>query len=139
MTKQEKIIEAYGDSWNIAKNFADENGWIDRYKQSAYLNIGEWGKDKTPIKNFLGKNDYFGLESKNDKYRPKSLHGIETNNGWIKIESEDDLKVKEGYYAVFNTRWKNDEISIIQIIEPYKLDSTITHYQPIIKPQPPIY
>jgi len=25
------------------------------------------------------------------KFRPKSLQGIENNNGWIKIESESDL------------------------------------------------
>jgi hypothetical protein len=32
-------------------------------------------------------------------WRPKSLDGIENNNGWIKIESKDDLPKKGKYWG----------------------------------------
>lgn len=127
MTKQEKIQEAYGENWELVKNNVNENGWI-KDREFTF-------KDFKPMNWQTTDHD----DELYDTRRPVSLKGIENNNGWIKIESEDDLKVQEGYYAVFNTRWKHNEISIIQIIEPYKLDSTITHYQPISKPLEPLY
>ena len=69
------------------------------------------------------------------------------NNGWIKIESEDDLPKEYGEYyfrTTYNTMitysgWYSssdkkfyDRNHYFEIIE-------VTHYQPIIKPKPPIY
>lgn len=77
--------------------------------------------------------------------RPKSLKGIENNNGWIKIESEYDL-AKDHYKYSFVYNCTENIISSInnsivrndQLHELF-LESDITHYQPIIKPKPPIY
>lgn len=71
---------------------------------------------------------------------------IEANNGWIKIESENDLpkvdidchfiflknKGKYQTFGVFDKRLDSFWSGSIRI-------TNITHYQPIIKPQPPIY
>ena len=98
--KQKAIREAYGEHWEIAKEFVDENGWIDRFKQSAYLNIGNWGiENPLPIINFLGLRDSVGLQYYYDKYRPISLNQIESNIDWIKVETENDLpKDNEVFY-----------------------------------------
>jgi len=125
-TKEQKIKEAYGEHW---ENFNDSA------KQCA---LKHDGFISSILEHRLTDIETEYSDSKR-AWRPKSLSGIENNNGWIRIESEADLIVEEGYYAVFNTRFKGNEISIIQIVIPYKLDSYITHYQPIIKPEKPIY
>ena len=77
----------------------------------------------------------------------EKIAGIENNRDWIKIESEDDLpKLTINYHVLKNgtltevlyagkNRWfvngRNYPLTT-EIAE-------ITHYQPIIKPQPPIY
>ena len=89
MTKEEKIQEAYGEYFIMCN--PNKNGW------GKYISIG------------------IGLQSfdikTNDKderllMRPKSLNGIENNNGWIKIESESDLPEFFGsdYYVMINNK-----------------------------------
>jgi len=61
------------------------------------------------------------------------------NNGWIKIESEADLP-KNGYYEVVVRG--TGEITRASLDNEYRTKSLVTyysHYQPIQKPQPPIY
>lgn len=60
------------------------------------------------------------------------------NNGWIKIESQDDLPKEDSYYYVV---YKNGNVSNGPISLKILTDNNyiITHYQPIIKPKPPIY
>lgn len=65
----------------------------------------------------------------------------EENNGWIKIESEEDLP-KEKFIEL----WIMAEDCIVpiyyEVYDEFSYDGSfgeITHYQPIIKPQPPIY
>lgn len=63
----------------------------------------------------------------------------EENNGWIKIESENDLP-KDG--KVFWVMKKEYDYPIIERL--YNNDSNywmdiFTHYKPIKIPQPPIY
>lgn len=75
------------------------------------------------------------------KVRPKSLSGIENNNGWISILSEEDLKLERGYYWF---KWKSadgEENIQIAIVDNrgINLYQEPTHYQPIQKPQPPIF
>jgi len=73
----------------------------------------------------------------------KIIQAIEPQSKWIKIESEDDLPKENGIYWVV----KDDEIVCIEPKKPinfkklwsdFKKDN-ITHYQPIQKPEPPIY
>lgn len=70
----------------------------------------------------------------------KTFAYSENNNGWIKIESENDLPKENGEYWTIR---KNG----IMIKEHFYLSNplnwikyyNVTHYQPVIKPQPPIY
>jgi len=68
-------------------------------------------------------------------YRPKSLQGIETNNGWIRLQGiANEITTDKDIY-ILN---KLGEIEI-NLSGDYLEIGYATHYQPIIKPQPPIY
>lgn len=121
MTKQEKIIEAWKGIKPI--QLIDENGW----------SINEQPYGSFDSKEYDQIQYYEGA-----KIRPKSLQGIENNNGWIKIESEADLPKEDGlYYLIRNNgviTWNSVYISNMDwLIED------VTHYQPIVKPKPPVY
>jgi len=118
MTKQEKIQEAYGEYWEKVKDYVYENGWCS----------GFWGET------FEKLNGYTKPNSEGTRWRPKSLKGIETNNGWIKIESENDLPKEPCFY------WCMDNNGIMHQIHYDDIEvGDSSHYQPIQKPQPPIY
>ena len=127
--KQEAIKNAYGNNWDKVKDYVDKNGWI-------------FWSDKNPIG--IYNNRYLEYKEENPNYwRPKSLQGIENNNGWIKIESEADLPKNDDDYWVM-TNIKDDELqqlSNLIVIRCLNLEKNIkvTHYQPIEKPKPPIY
>jgi len=125
--KQEAIRLAYGEYWKNVKELVDENGWF-------------WGENN--ILNFTKDFDTKGF-SKTLRFRPKSLSGIEDNNGWISIESEEDLpkderknpvwvRDKNGKITcdVYHNNWPNQKKWFIE---------TFTHYKLIPEPQPPIF
>ena len=127
MTKQEKIKEAWGECWNKLPNEAQEKAFKNNGLVSQYLLT----IDKRERKLF--------------EIRPKSLQGIEINNGWIKIESKDDLPKIDGHYCVVDKNETSTRI-IRYTNDPYtnqmKNDrwmKYITHYQTIEVPSPPIY
>jgi hypothetical protein len=65
---------------------------------------------------------------------PKAIQGIETNNGWIKIESEEQFElIPNGEYHWYDEIHGYYENGDIPNYKKY------THYQPITKPKPPIY
>lgn len=121
-TKQEIIKQAYGEHWGKVCEYVDEKGWCH-----GYWNICE-------VLNGISKP-----RSQGTKWRPKSLEGLEDNNGWINIESYQDLPKETGHYWVKRGR----EISVNYIIVPESFHScflaNLTHYKPIEKPKPPIY
>jgi len=118
MTKEEKIKEAYGKYWNEIKSATcNKTGWV----MSDYFDCRDYNID-------------CDLDDDNFLWRNKSLQGIENNNGWIKIESEDDLPKEPEFY------WVIDKNGIMHQVH-YK-DITVrycSHYQLIQKPKPPIY
>ena len=124
IAKQEKIKEAWGECWNKLPKEAQEkalknNGFVSQYFEDL-LTI-----DKRERKLF--------------EIRPKSLQGIETNNGWIKIESENDLP-KKGSNCHFILKNGFSGIFVdLDDSEYLTLRNRGTHYQPIEKPKPPIY
>lgn len=132
MTKQEVIQKAYGSAWEKVKNCVDDNGVFRA--NNPYEHKPEHFGFKI--------SDVYLVSSLN--WMPKSLLGIQNNNGWIKIESEADLPKEDGtYYIVCNGKVDvynfirertEDDIREVE----YWLSET-THYQPIIKPKPPIY
>lgn len=75
--------------------------------------------------------------------RPVSLSGIEDNNGWIKINSEDDLPKEDGYcWVIDDSRaiwpaWYN--ASEHEFEEAPEHWSRYTHYKPIPDPDKPLF
>jgi len=135
MTKEERIQEAYGLAvWN----FLD-----DSVKEKILSNDGGWTYEVN--EKWLENSMNLDIELNGKYCRPKSLKGIENNNGWIKIESEEDLPKESGVYeACINEEYigrirfsrEFNEWSCIYDSDNLRFPS---HYQPIIKPQPPIY
>lgn len=132
MTKQEKIQEAYGEYWKSVKDYVDENGFIIMaISIIKEVNLVFERKVMYHSKNTSGA---IGM-----CVRPISLENIENNNGWIKIESEEDLpKQNIMCWALYEDK---EEPTCIRFINgKWVLDfGKITHYQPIAKPQPPLY
>ena len=123
--KQETIKNAYGEYWEAVKDFVDENGWID------FL------EDIQRIMYFFHDSD--NIEIFKSTWRPKSLQGIENNNGWIKIQSEKDLPNNETVWICANN---NRVLLSSKTVLNWVLknpDNKITHYKPIEKPLKPLY
>lgn len=124
MTKEEKIKEAYGKYYPQLKDAIDENGWSSNWNHFASVETILFAKED--------------IEKSKGKWRLKSLQGIEDNNGWVKIESEDDLPKESGDYYVIHS----GSINYYPMAEKelfIKWIGVYSHYQPITKPQPPIY
>lgn len=139
MTKEEKIKEVYeyyGFNWNECKKYISNDGILVlptpdlKYSLKGYENLI---KDEEKLSSF-GKD---GL-----KLQPSLLKGMFNNNGWIKIESEDDFPKKNGAYWTI-TKGKNEvEANTFGTFGKKEFtfhNGLITHYQPIEKPKPPIY
>ncbi|KUY28050.1 hypothetical protein [Elizabethkingia ursingii] len=134
-SKTEAIKAAYGEHWDKlseeAKDFVLSNDGYVSYWHWSHFNM-----------------DFdFDLKT-SGLYRPKSLSGIETNNGWTRIESEEDLpkeaiecyfiageEIYKGWYNLisFNGRLKPNSVVI------NFSNDMVTHYQPIETPKPPIF
>lgn len=153
MTKEEKIAEAWIESQLHIKSQG-----VPHYNSDGWAKYG--GKQNSEWFKTLEEKQWLGYYF----YRPKSLKGIENNNGWIKIESETDLpKDKEICHFVTCGDFEDQFVGFIDKImdEVFFVDkyyvasydefnkpilklnswipSQITHYQPVEKPQPPIY
>ncbi|QHC84961.1 hypothetical protein AS589_09350 [Empedobacter brevis] len=69
----------------------------------------------------------------------ESFKDTEDNNGWIKIQSEEDFPKEQGVYhinysdGVISSRYYHPKHN------DWKDHPNATHYQPIEKPKPPIY
>ena len=131
--KEEIIKEAYGEYYKLCN--IDINGYSEEAILYFYLDE---------------------LDCKRELFRPKSLQGIETNNGWIKIENESDLPKDDGLvYKVglitedmFFIEYSGNICSDSNVIDINKEnpslkdlwnDSLITHYQEIKQIPPPLH
>ncbi|WP_430611514.1 hypothetical protein [Flavobacterium sp. JP2137] len=129
-TKQEVIREAWGllfDELPIsAKHIAIRNdGFISQYFKSRFDNSG-----------IEFENTY----SYGNEFRPKSLQGIENNEGWISIKSEEDLPKETGCYHVINKKGRYFRKNYLLHMKNNKENwRNITHYQPITKPNLPLH
>ncbi|MDV3636742.1 hypothetical protein CMU84_16450 [Elizabethkingia anophelis] len=125
-TPKEKAIKAaYGEYWDKVKDYVDEDGWCN-----AFFGIAA--------------RDFDDTESKREAWRPKSLSGIETNNSWTRIESEEDLPkdrniedllifTETGEILVASSKYLSDAE-----IRRYWI-KTVSHWQKFVKPKPPIF
>jgi hypothetical protein len=121
MTKEGKIKEAYGEHWDLVKDYVERNGWIT---VSDLLHL------KLPIAKIIDC-DIEDVRA----YRPKSLRGIENNNGWTKIETKEDLP-EFGYYEVVVR--SNGILTRATLDEKTPL-VYYSHYQTISELKPPLH
>lgn len=134
MDKQEAIKQAWGDDrFNILSPKINDNGWLD---EDYLINKQEFNLSDCDTEN----GAYLGLDDLTTYYRPKSLKGIEHNNGWTKIESVSDLPKTSGTkYKVVLADGSMEETDInYSLREVYNLWK-ITHYKQIKKDLPPLY
>ena len=126
MSKEEKIIEAYGEYWNLTNGNLNDDYSFDFIGSFSDYDLGTKFKII-----FTGISMFRAI--------PFSIVGIENNNGWIKIESEKDLPEYNGKYHV---RLVYGELSIkdYENTSYFRNEwSRVTHYQEVAEPQPPIY
>lgn len=142
-TKEEVIREHY------LRHISEDNfNKLTIREDGIAIMYNEEGAQLSPNFMFLGftqkyvsENIDSGIDTKTNEmvWIPKSLKGIDTNRGWNKIESKDDLP-NDGYYFVM---YKNGKMSDCPKNSEFEDDNywllNITHYQPVIKPLPPLY
>jgi len=131
--KENAIREAWGEWYELMRPYMDEHGGIT----TAYVVGEEWTVLKVrlaaSIKKISFNVDEFAY------YIPNAIKDIETNNSWIRIESDgSNLPEKEGGYRVV---WDNGEIDSIYYSESVKdfWLERFTHYKPIEEEKPPIW
>lgn len=120
-TKEEAIKQAWAN--NIPNGGIDENGWSKKSIRYEYFDIKDYDSQ-----NYL-EGAYI---------RPKSLKGIENNNGWIKIK--DGLPKTDGWYhCIYNDEEKMYIFNGITFVNALGIKREVTHYKTIIKPLKPLY
>lgn len=131
--KQKAIIEAYGEHWNTVKHHVNDDGWLYHPKG------GEVTFDP-----FIGFMDEHPTD---DAYRPRSLHGIEVNNFWTRIEPDgsnlpkdmiDCFCIKDGL-IFFPLLYRTDLMQFQAADESCYDWQEFSHYQKITEPSLPIY
>jgi hypothetical protein len=132
MEKQEVIKKAYGDRWEFLKDNVDENGWFP----DSILGDSIWVLSECE-RTFI--NDQL-------HWRMSSLKGLEDNNGWIKIEREEDLPKNscscwiEVKYQYTNTPFWYDCTKKCFSFKGIILQANeVTHYIPVEQPKQRIY
>lgn len=141
MTKEEKIKDVYinlGFEWDKITSLLTENGVL-------ILPSPDYKYTLKGYDNLIADKDHFVSFGKEGlKLQPKILFGINNNNGWVKIESEDDLPKEKNTYWVIDKFMETNPVS--EFFDPDNLVSMnerwmhrMTHYQKIVKPEQPIY
>ena len=126
-TKEELLQSVYGAEYI----HADINGWM---KYGMY-HPNDLGFD----------NDEIDRYGDMDLWRPKSFLCMEDNFGWISINSEKDLPSEDEFYWVFDglgiyfSFFKSKHKEFIDQTDNECAFYNITHYQQIVKPNPPLH
>lgn len=138
MTKTETIIKHWADlNIDALLGICTNTGWYCGLFCNGIDDIIELYGD--------GIVDLIDLEIDHDgigKFRPKSLRGIEDNNGWIKIEKVEDLPDYDTYLVVMRKngsivkqnigRWLGETHDILEV-------EKCSHYKPIEEEEKPLY
>lgn len=122
MTKEEFIVQEYGEHWegfnDTTKQCAlKHNGWISLLLEHRLQDIETEYSDEYKA------------------WRPKSLNGIEDNNGW-NATSED--KYPEDNETVFWYNIDNGDFETASICDCDFNEKDYTHWYKL-PPKPPIY
>ena len=125
MTKKEKIQEAWENFPMV--NHDENDGFAISYCIDGVTDI---------LDNPYGKIEWEALEADLIKWRPISLKGIEDNNGWIRIESEEQYDELENgeyeWYNINNGKYDKGDLWTYGIFTHYKI-------VPIVKSDAPLY
>ena len=134
-TKEEVIQIAYGEYWEQVKDYVDENGWCKTRKGIGFAQIQQ---SELHIE---FKKDY---NFSSYPFRPKSLQNIESNNGWISINSENDLPTIGTFYTILSfdeniveREFPNPKFTL-EFNKEWWL-KYVTHYQEKIMPNKPLH
>ena len=125
--RKEAIKAAYKEYFEKVKHLIDENG---------FLPLETWHK-------FIGYNGIKEIDMPRwCQIRPASLQGLETNNGWVRFEDENDLPKEEGQYLFLTKEkkesWNHYNPRIVGDGCRYKqmFIDIYTHYRPEKHPLP---
>lgn len=151
MTKQELIKKAYLELFK-------EN---DSEKEKRFAAIEKWIDQHGWFSGVLHNVSEELLDKSGHEVRPKSISGIEDNNGWIKIKDENDLPKEniDCFYIIETPEHyinSGKKINIGRFIYEKNLMSQqenyftidnffyhryprVTHYKPIKKQKLPLY
>lgn len=122
---QEKIKEEW-KKLGFEPTVFDECGWVDYDDLPDTFDIG-----RVDAKKYEKSHQVHGT-----LLRPKSLRGIEDNNGWIKIFSEADLPKYP--LTMFDNCWSRRIDGFISVIEIRKLThDNHSHWKLIEDTEPP--
>lgn len=129
MKNKKEIIK---EAWKgFDTKYSLHNGWAVSYATNGIEDFPE---------EMLQENfDFKFVDSDIVRFRPKSLQGIEDNNGWIKINSNGSNLPKIDFHTQY-WFYNGESIWIETMSLSMKLGKDpITHYQTIQRPNPPIY
>jgi len=125
----QKAYEAFGIDWETIKNNIDENG---KTTYDVYLKMSIKQQKKCEL---VGGLWHMIL--------PKSLIGLNHNNGWTRIEPDgSNLPISKGYCKIGDlrgTEWvEGGEYDAEDVKKLFK-SGFCTHYHPVVELLKPIY
>jgi hypothetical protein len=130
--KEKVIAAAYtelGFDWEQLKEYIEEDGRLTEYNAKYRLRVYD---------------HIFTVRDKGSWYLyswlPDTLIGIENNNGWLSVENlpNKELDVHIIYDNTLQTTGIWDNTLKAFYSGSNKLHN-VTHYQPIVRPAPPLY
>lgn len=141
MTKEQKIKEAYGDKYELIKDYLrDSDGSLPTFKDLMSEYSTFWFKE---LGFKIDEVHRIEGDCEPSRWCPLSLANIESNNGWTKIESEEDFPNEGGMYKCISKSgaWQDFHIREIQTEKDTKIYimDRFTHWKLIVEDLPPIY
>lgn len=126
-SKQEVIQEAYGEYWDGLSGAAK----VCALSNNGIISPLISGCGIIP-RDFITYNDM--------GFRPRSLKGIENNNGWIRIESEADLPTSGMKNYMYCVDGKPSVFVVnLRVLLSLSKDGIVSHYMALPYPEAPIY
>lgn len=140
--KQQAIIKAFGDKWEMftneyQKHLLTRKHWVDM--SIPYGALRQPNYYRNPTQTAMGV-DPMKCDAKHEFWRPIELKGLETNNGWTRIEPDGSNLPKtnsEVWYEVFPYPWPNEEGGsryTAEGLEMYWVPMKITHFKEYKEP-----
>lgn len=129
--KQKAIREAWGEYWEQVNKYLNEDGIAKRNKETDFL------EGLNEIETIYSSAGFW-----HDKFRLKKLCGINDNNGWLSVKEHGLPEEGEFFICLENVQqqgvWSLASKTFYNPPRYCSIDK-ISHYQPVVKPQPPIY